>query len=163
MEAEWVGPITREKTRMRISRHLAAAKESFTKDYFKAHPDASVGKVNEEIRKKFGGMMRIHRVYELRNEARVESGLSPTPVRPRKGSKAQSVAPNGNGNGNGGNLKVVAHRQEQPGPGFSAVLIPIEDESQGAFLKAALAQIEKAGLASVKVDTWKERYAVVTK
>ncbi len=66
---------------MRISKADVAIREQFVKEFFrKFGTDTTVAEANNEVKVKFGKMMRAVRMYELRAEIEAESKVEVAPV-----------------------------------------------------------------------------------
>lgn len=136
----------------RISKGSSDEREAFMLEIFKKNPSLSVGKANEEFKKKFGSMLRNKRAYELRRVASTGTTVDPNTAK-------RPVAANGH-------RPVTAAREPSGGADRPAALITGSPD-QIAFLKTALDQLWQDGLVGVKVDhtnsTETAAYAVVAK
>lgn len=121
---------------MRISAKSAAEREAYVLQLFIDNPTLSGPKANTEVKKKFGSMMRMARIYELRDQAKDRE--------PSAGRQP----------------KLRAGRQPAPASSPFPLLIKIRP-GEAQVLKKALTQLREVGVTNLKVDASKEDWAVI--
>ena len=175
----------------RISAENMEIRENFLRTLFKEFENKrqngeqplSVPRANAEVQKKFGSKMRPDRVFEIRKEVFEDLGVSEEEMKPRRGrppglkKKEGAVAKGATEpaapRGRPPKAKPVHHEEapiahaERPGdssdPLFEHVLVPLEGEAQGEFLKQTFDLLRHNGLANLVVDSHTKRYAVISR
>lgn len=60
----------------RLSRTAIAERETFLRDLFTKNPETSGAAAQRALKEKFGRIMRVHRVYEIRDEVLRTNGAA---------------------------------------------------------------------------------------
>lgn len=138
---------------MRLKRTDVSIREGFVQKLFEANPTLSVAKANEQVKAKFGNMMRAQRMYAIRKTASKPAAVT-------AGARGRARA------------KTIKHSKKQRRPvttgrrdgGPAEAPFPMlirVGTGEGAALKNALTVLRGHGLTNLAVDHDGDSYAVI--
>jgi hypothetical protein len=152
----------------RLKESEVAEREGWVLEKFRSDPRISAPKMNKLLKERYKNTMRAKRIYELRDAVldelgwKKDAGGTPQPPKEKKNGKGKGKGKHVQPETNVPALSQANRIDEEPASPFSSWLVPAEGIEDAVSFQRKLNALRDKGATTLKVDSFTERYVVVS-